>query len=140
MFNAMHQAFASVQFEPSNHIEYLVRTFLVRFDAIFTLNRDLLLERHYLNENIGLASPRRWSGWQLPGTKPFGPTQHDHNPILAKTAMRAPEDQSNFKEQPCLQPYYKLHGSTNWTGGGGRGGRLIIMGEIKPLRSTSIHF
>jgi hypothetical protein len=133
MFNAMDQAFSSVQFEPNNHIEYLVRTFLVRFDAIFTLNQDLLLERHYLDENIGLASPRRWSGWQLPGTKPFGATPHVHDPILAKTAMRVPEDQSNFKEQPGLQPYYKLHGSTNWTGGGGGGGRLIIMGGNKAI-------
>ena len=48
MFNAMDQAFGSVKFEQNNNIEYLVRAFLARFDAIFTLNQDLLLERYYL--------------------------------------------------------------------------------------------
>jgi hypothetical protein len=133
MFNAMDQAFAAVKFEPQNDLQYLVRTFLVRFDAIFTLNQDLLLERHYLDENIGLAQARRWSGWQLPGTKPLRPTPHVYDPVLEKTAMRAPEDEGNFKEQPGLQPYYKLHGSTNWTGGGGGGGRLLIMGGNKAV-------
>jgi SIR2-like domain len=133
MFNAMDQAFGSVSFEPQNVIQYQVRSFLVRFDAIFTLNQDLLLERHYFDENISLSQPRRWSGWQLPGTKPFGPTPHIYDPMLAKTAMRAPEDATSFKEQPGLQPYYKLHGSTNWTGGGGGGGRLIIMGGNKAV-------
>jgi hypothetical protein len=92
-----------------------------------------VLERHYLNENIGLSSRRRWSGWQMPGTKPFGPTPHVFDPVLAKTAMRVPDDPSNFKEPPGSQPYYKLHGSTNWTGGNGGGGRLIIMGGNKAV-------
>jgi hypothetical protein len=37
----------------------MVRTFLMKFDAIFTLNQDLLLELHYLNDNIMLGSPGR---------------------------------------------------------------------------------
>jgi hypothetical protein len=133
MFNAMDQAFAGVKFEPQNDLQYLVRTFLARFDAIFTLNQDLLLERHYLDQNIALAQYRRWSGWQLPGTKPLNPTPHVYDPTLERTAMRAPEDEANFKEHPGLQPYYKLHGSTNWTGGGGSGGRLLIMGGNKAV-------
>jgi SIR2-like domain len=133
MFNAMDQAFAKVKFEQNNDIAYLVRTFLARFDAIFTLNQDLLLERHYLDENISLAQSRKWSGWQLPGTKPFGPSPHVYDPSVVRTAMRVPEDPGNFKEQGRLQPYYKLHGSTNWTGGGGSGGRLIIMGGNKAV-------
>jgi hypothetical protein len=133
MFNAMDHAFAGVKFELQNQLEYLVRTFLVRFDAIFTLNQDLLLERHYLDQNIDLAQARRWSGWQLPGTKPLNPMPHAYDPDLEKTAMRAPEDEANFKEHPGLQPYYKLHGSTNWTGGSGAGGRLLIMGGNKAV-------
>jgi len=53
--------------------------------------------------------------------------------MLTRTAMRTLEDSANFQEQPRLQPYYKLHGSTNWTGGGGGGGRLIIMGGNKAV-------
>jgi hypothetical protein len=84
----------------------LVRTFSARFDAIFTLYQDLLLEHHYLDENISLSQPQRWSGWQLPGTKPFGPPPpHVHDPALIRTAMRVPEDPSNFKKQSGLQPY-----------------------------------
>jgi hypothetical protein len=129
MFNAMDQAFASVQFEPQNQTTYLVRNFLARFDAIFTLNQDVLLERHYM-----APSPAgRWSGYQLPGTKFVGATPHVHDPAQQRTAMRLPEDEANFAEQPGSQPYYKLHGSANWTGGGGAGGRLIIMGGNKAV-------
>jgi len=42
----MDQAFAAIRdFEPQNHIAYMVRSCLVRFNAIFTLNQDLLMER-----------------------------------------------------------------------------------------------
>lgn len=50
-FVDMEKGFTTVDFEFNNSIPYLVRTFLGRFDAIFTLNQDLLLERHYLNSN-----------------------------------------------------------------------------------------
>lgn len=121
MFKAMDRAFAQVKFDPHNDVQYMVRTFLVRFDAIFTLNQDLLLERHCPDQHIAFANSRRWSGLQLPGLKP----------TLDKTAMREPEDEANFREQSGLQPYYKLHGSMNWTVGGG--GRLLIMGGNKAV-------
>lgn len=47
-----------------------------------------------------------------------------------------PEDKPNFREQSGLQPYYKLHGSADWTDGPGSDGRLIIMGGEK---STQIN-
>jgi hypothetical protein len=48
MFNYMDQAFAQTAFEPTTApLEYSIRAFLGRFDAIFTLNQDLLLERYY---------------------------------------------------------------------------------------------
>jgi hypothetical protein len=134
VFNAMNEALKRTQFErhPGSDIAYLVRTFLARFDAIFTLNQDVLLEHHYLDDNISLAHSRKWSGWQLPGTKPFGPPPLVHDPVMVRTAMRMP-DEGNFREEPRLQPYYKLHGSTNWTGGGSAGGRLLIMGGNKAV-------
>jgi len=74
MLKAMDQAFADVKFEQNASEKYHVRSFLARFDAIFTLNQDLLLERHYLDDNhVKLTSSRRWSGCQIPGTKPLDP-------------------------------------------------------------------
>lgn len=63
MFNQMDNAFARTTFEPTNDLQFMIRTFLVRFDAIFTLNQDLLLERHYLD---GECSPfvRAKMGWR----------------------------------------------------------------------------
>ena len=59
MFQDMDRAFADMPFEPQNYREFTVARFLVRFDAIFTLNQDTLLERHYLNENVALLSEGR---------------------------------------------------------------------------------
>ena len=132
MFNEMNRAFDGIQFEPHNHLEYLIRTFMIRFDAIFTLNQDLLLERHYLDGNIALSQPRRWNGWQVPGVKPFNLSPHfDPTPVPART--QTPDDPANFREQPGAQPYYKLHGSTNWIGGNGGQARLLIMGGNKAV-------
>src|SRR5215472_12747808 len=44
MFNYMNHAFEGIKFEPQDNMEYLIGRFLTRFDAIFTLNQDLLLE------------------------------------------------------------------------------------------------
>src|SRR5712691_8503456 len=51
MFDDMNKAFLAINFEFQNSIEYLVRTFLFRFDAIFTLNQDVLMEQHYLTSS-----------------------------------------------------------------------------------------
>ena len=53
MFADMNEGFSVI--EPS------IRKFLSRFDAIFTLNQDLLMERNYLNDNLSmLRHPRGW--------------------------------------------------------------------------------
>lgn len=130
MFNNMNQSFGQVTFEPQQHIEYLVRTFLVRFDAIFTLNQDLLKERHYLDGNILLGSNGKWNGWQLPGTKPL-PSSQVFDPWAERTASRTP-DESAFRVEPLLQPYFKLHGSSNWETGTS-GNSLLVVGGHKAL-------
>lgn len=61
MFADMDQAFAAIRiFEPQNHRQYTVASYLIRFDAIFTLNQDLRMERHYLNGNV--SSDSKWNG------------------------------------------------------------------------------
>jgi hypothetical protein len=130
MFNQMDNAFATTTFEPTNYLQFAIKTFLVRFDAIFTLNQDLLLERHYLDDNVALSSARRWSGWQMPGLKPLHPNPPYFDPNLAKVAIRTP-DPSAFQEQGGFQPYYKLHGSSNWHSDAGE--RMLIMGGNKAV-------
>jgi aminoglycoside phosphotransferase family enzyme len=72
MFEDMNRAFVGPKFR--FHFSKAaagqdVIAFLSKFDAIFTLNQDLLLERHYLSAT--LAEPYRyWSCHDLPGMRP----------------------------------------------------------------------
>jgi hypothetical protein len=138
MFNQMDQSFASTNFEPQHEMNLitprqadLVQTFLFRFDAIFTLNQDLLLERHYLNSNINLQQSQKWNGWQIPGMKRlhFSPIT---DPVRDKVAVMEPDSSSRFNVDAHTQPYIKLHGSSNWMNGTS-GGRLFIMGGNKAI-------
>ena len=127
MFADMDKAFASIaNFEPQNDIAYMVRSFLVRFDAIFTLNQDLLMERHYLDGNVALSSYRRWNDWQIPGMRPT-PTPGLPDPGATRWA---PLDPSTFAINSNVQPYFKLHGSTNWFDGSS-GRPMLVMGGAK---------
>jgi hypothetical protein len=69
MFGRMNAHFAARQFEFSNDIAHSIQKFLVRFDAIFTLNQDLLIEVHYNNQNVALWHGTRWQGYELPGLR-----------------------------------------------------------------------
>jgi SIR2-like domain len=128
MFADMDKAFAALgNFEPQNESRYLVRSLLVRFDAIFTLNQDLLLERHYLNQNVALSSYRKWNGWEIPGMRPVsGDGSQD-----PAGATWSPTDPQSFAVNGNLQPYFKLHGSSNWIDAS-RGRELVVMGGNKP--------
>jgi len=134
MFNEMNRAFEGIQFEAQNNMKYLIGAFIARFDAIFTLNHDLLLESHYLNDpGFWLSQRRRWNQGHIPGIKPFNTTSQGEDPTPTLARMQIPDDPANFREQPGAQPYYKLHGSTNWIGGGDVQPRLIIMGGNKAV-------
>ena len=125
MFNEMDKGFYNTKFEPQNERIYQLGEFLLQFDAIFSLNQDLLLERHYLNGDIGLSPTRAWIGWQIPGVKLLEPGHQLLDPNLAmRTPMAEP-----FRLEPSRQPYFKLHGSSNWVRE--PGGRVIILGGNK---------
>jgi len=128
MFQDMDLGFVSASLNTGDS-RYHLRHFLVQFDAIFTLNQDLLLERHYLNGNIELSNARKWIGWQMPGLKFVNPTPHTYS-TFDTLAMRKP-DPTLFKEEGGLQPYFKLHGSSNWVGDNGE--RLLVMGGNKAV-------
>ena len=111
MFADMNEAFSEMtesDFNFRNVPDLPVTSFLARFDAIFTLNQDLLIERQYLAENLGmLLQPR---GWQIPRMEPT--TQPAATAIKEVKEWR-PMDVSKFVVDANMQPYFKLHGSSN---------------------------
>ncbi len=113
VFDAMNRAFFQLpEFEFQNNVATMVRTFLVRFDAIFTLNQDVLLEHHYFR-HIELTGIRRWDGAQLPGMRPIAPQAAGAGPDPSwGKLLWTPAGENRIEDQ--LQPTLKLHGSSNW--------------------------
>jgi len=125
MFRDMNRAFDKiVDFEPARppQVGQRVVDFLVRFDAIFTLNQDLLLERHY-KQCIPNGPPRNWSGVSFPGIEPWGPVQP-----FSFLDQKWRVSQS-LDVPKTAQPIFKLHGSSNWIDKGGD--ELLIIGGNK---------
>jgi len=124
MFDEMNYAFDDiVNWELSDQHDSQISTFLMKFDAIFSLNQDLLLERHYLSGNPELRHPERWIGAAMPGIAPIAaPTAS----IIGQRWQILADDE--FKIDARIQPYFKLHGSTNWNSRDGKG-TLVIGGN-----------
>jgi len=142
MFEDMNAAFTGrpgLQF----HLEHIrsLGGFLARFDAIFTLNQDLLLEHDYLGGNMFVLNAlggRKWRGCALPGMRSDGePTvmKHMYADTWAFQTWRQ-LNPSEFVIDPEFQPCFKLHGSSNWFAPTGQ--PLLIMGGDK-LREMSLH-
>ena len=126
MFNDMNEGFGKRSFEFQECREYQVAQFLVRFDAIFTLNQDTLLERYYLNDDIPHRSNLKWNGPQLAGMRPVDTLD---NPLESFYLTSFEPDPQNFKVDNRCQPYFKLHGSSNWIDTTPDG--LMVLGGIK---------
>jgi hypothetical protein len=126
MFEEMNNALALAPFDTTNDLASSLTGFLPRFDAIFTLNQDWLLEHHYLNGNIALTSARRWDGYQLPGIIGGVPDSISRSRPTVTIPATAPPD---FELAPRMQPYFKLHGSSNWKSQDGK--ELLIVGGGK---------
>ncbi|HWX00020.1 SIR2 family protein [Collimonas sp.] len=128
MFNDMNSSFSHlVNFEPQNHADKSIRGFLTKFDAIFTLNQDLLLEYQYLAHEVSLLSNRRWKDSDLPGMEPAEVAAQGHGDRWI--SRWRPKDAALFSVDPGYQPYFKLHGSANWIDG--HGGSMLVMGGNK---------
>jgi hypothetical protein len=123
MFDRMNRQFQSRQFEFSNDAPPKLQKFLVRFDAIFTLNQDLLLEIHYGNDAV-VWQGTRWQGSEIPGLRPLALA----NPLDRASAKWRPEEP--FQPNQRRQPYYKLHGSIGWETTDGQ--QLLVVGRDKP--------
>ena len=93
-----------------------------RFDAIFSLNQDLLLETHY-QPNLVSA---KWSGITIPGMQGSYDAGHGGPADPTKLTWRPTGD---VDVRGKLQPYFKLHGSSNWKDE--QGEPVLIMGSAK---------
>jgi hypothetical protein len=94
--------------------------FLPKFDAIFSLNQDLLLEFHY----NAAHQPGRWIGSYYPGIEPEVAT-----PLNAGEVVRVERRVGTINAvDPRRQPIYKLHGSVEWVDGSGS---LFVVGGGK---------
>lgn len=107
-----------------------VKAFLAKFDAIFSLNQDLLLESGYCAQ----AEPPqsfgpRWSGYSFPGM--VEQPRQAFDPSFPKwCGQYSPNlNATNVSPSANVQPIYKLHGSANWMDDAGS--RLLIMGGEK---------
>ncbi|PAJ88297.1 hypothetical protein DF011_17750 [Burkholderia ubonensis] len=133
MFNVMNQCFFGLQnFDQNNNGNLGIRPFLTTFDAIFTLNQDLLLEYHYLTHDVALLAnrlgQRRWHGSTIPGMRSVpNPNRH---PMQHWFGNWTPAPDDEFQVEAGCQPYIKLHGSSNWTQND-QGGPMLIMGGNK---------
>lgn len=126
MFADMNEGYAGrPDWEFQQDLAFMVRTFLIQFRAVFSLNQDLLLEQKYLNDNIMLGSAARWGGWQIPGMKlnvaSLEPLQERATGIWTPSGSLGTDSR--------YQPLYKLHGSVNWRDPDNRA--LIIIGGDK---------
>ena len=138
VFSDLDTALSNATFEfqaPPENSGVFVK-FLTAFDAIFSLNQDLMLERHYLHHplNVTLASGNRWNGWEFPGMRvqpPNGPGLPD--PAKDRWSPKAPAE---FRVSPNLQPVFKLHGSTTWFD---EAGQIMVMGYNKLTTIQSQH-
>jgi hypothetical protein len=124
LFTRLNKTFLSMNFEFTSELEFSVKSFLARFDAIFSLNQDLLLEIHYLPT---LVPQGRWSGAALPGMTCALPPNHI-GPFDATKCKWSPSA-GDFNIVSSSQPVYKLHGSSNWYTESGE--PLLIMGNAK---------
>ena len=114
-FDRVNRAFhrSDLEFRRQNFEQrFSVAGFLQKFDVIFTLNQDLFLETAYFE-------PGRYRQLTLPGLQRIAPGSD----IWRDNGERT------MSFGTSIQPYIKLHGSTNWQNDAGES--VLIMGNFK---------
>ncbi|MBV8356931.1 MAG: SIR2 family protein [Deltaproteobacteria bacterium] len=127
--------FPSWEFQEERH--RMLSHALVKFDAIFTLNQDLLFERYYLNAqgfDVSLETNQRLLGCLIPGMKETRENSAPH-PYDIAWSKWTPLPSPGFKVPDRFQPYFKLHGSYRWDDGTGKD--LMVIGGSKSLTIQS---
>jgi SIR2-like domain len=132
VFERMNKAFFDIaNLEFQEDAKQMLRTFLVRFDAIFTLNQDVLLEHHYF-PNINLTEGAKWKGTQLPGMERIPHASTNIDTSWGKDTW-IPLQNQEFQLEDNFQPCFKFNGSSNWKDS--EGGSLLV---IRGNKSTTI--
>jgi len=127
MFADMNDGLLAAQFEFGIAASRSVARFLAQFDAIFSLNQDLLIEHHYLPQDISLLAPGKFTGAEMPGVLPSLPPGVNG---ITSWALRTYHPKSDdFSLQRGMQPFVKLHGSSNWFESDGSS--MLVMGGNK---------
>jgi hypothetical protein len=125
-----------------------IQPLLAKFNAIFTLNQDSLLEQVYQPYRCPhLINP--WEGLYIPGMKPI---DEQNTPISSNFLWKSnsdggyrintiiptmnPIDNEEFAlDDNKYQPYFKLHGSSNWKNREDE--NILIMGSNKSKLITA---
>jgi hypothetical protein len=125
MFDDMNRAFVQRPFEFGQ--QYSIGRFLARFEALFTLNQDLLIEHHYIGSSYLPHGDFRWRRCITPGIEQI----HDGSTRFVDMQWSPMDDPAMFSFENNVQPYFKLHGSSNWIDTS-RGDRVLVIGGNKP--------
>ena len=140
MFADMNKAFLGLEYRDWEFLtgnndkphEKRVSTFLGKFDAIFSLNQDVLIERQYHGDDRAfIHHPRFSNGPSLPGMQHHLQSGRPGRVGWAHdtwTPMMESEEQ-RFTVKPDTQPFFKLHGSSNWRRSSGDD--LLVVGGNK---------
>lgn len=134
-FDDMNRMLAKQQFEFSirDPDRWLV-TFLAEFDAIFTLNQDLMLELHYVPGKT-FEERRKWRSTAYPGIA----LPADWTDVMPAGRLdRILYEADTLKHDSQDQPIYKLHGSVNWRTKEGTPIAVIGDGKDASIRGNSL--
>jgi hypothetical protein len=130
MFDTMNLAFKSAGLEFGRQaFDHPVRNFLLRFDAIFSLNQDLLLEYCYRGSKDGLVSVDDRSterDWQFPGMN-LAEASSNEPQFPSAAGIWVPAEELAIAKDAT--PILKLHGSSNWRTS--EGSNIMILGGAK---------
>lgn len=111
MFKAMNDAFKFMPGVPNTGPGRGIGPFLDRFDAIFSLNQDLLIEMQFFGEKSYRISGK-WDEMDLPGVERIIAGDPGIKPEA--DGVWAPRADGKIEIKPRLQPLFKLHGSSSW--------------------------
>jgi hypothetical protein len=134
-FTEMNTNFARrAGMEFSNAAERSIASYLARFDAIFTLNQDLLLEAHYRVD--GLHHNKWPQGAEYPGVA--SPAGWHAAPPVERIAMTRICTPRVWTTTAGAQPIYKLHGSVDWRTDDGQPILIVGTGKETAIATSEI--
>jgi SIR2-like domain len=126
VFSRMNLAFQRrMTMEFGNDGAFRIQPYLAKFDAIFSINQDLLLELHYHRNDPSVWAGSKWNGYIIPGMVerplnapyPYDVLQSKWNPT------------GDFQLIAGQQPLVKIHGSSNWETATAE--PMLVMGKAK---------